>query len=138
MGFIDYESWFLNILAYSRSHSYTSVDSTTERFNSKVINSEGGYNSGLDLFTNVFCACFVIQIKFVPLHILKYLHQTKRFFFFLGETPVVKIVLACGMWIWFCCKSCKHRWLKVPYFNTRHFYLYWFLDSIIIMNKCIY
>lgn len=60
MGFIDYELWFLNILVYLRSYSYMSVDSIIECFNNKVINFEGGYNFGLDLYINVFCVCFVI------------------------------------------------------------------------------
>lgn len=118
--FINYEFWCLKILASSRSQNYTSVDTTTEHFTVRSSLTEGGYNSTLDLYTHVLCACFTIRLKF-------YLYiswKTKKSVYFCGEASGVKIDLALGIYIWFCCTSCKHRWLKMRYFNTRHWNLY--------------
>lgn len=84
------------MFAPSRSHNYTSVDTTTERFNSKVFNSEGGYNSGLDLYTNVLCACFMIHLNFVHYIPKNNYIKLKKCLFFRGETPGVNIYLALG------------------------------------------
>lgn len=72
------------------------------------------------------CACFTIRLKLYLYISWNTYKKLKKCLFFRGESSGVKIHLALGIYIRFCCTSCKQRWLKMRYFNTCHLNLYYF------------